>query len=124
MRDFRQLEVWHKSHALALETYRDTARFPRDEQYGLTSQLRRSCASVPANIAEGCGRDSTRDFARFLTLALGSASETEYHFLLAADLGYLARESYEHLDMRIKEIKRMLTGLIRRIRSDDKNSES
>ena len=79
MRDFRKLSVWEKSHQLTLGVYRATAGFPQREMYGLTSQLRRSCASIPANISEGSGRDGEKDFARYLTIASGSASETEYH---------------------------------------------
>lgn len=119
MRDFRKLDVWAKAHALTLVVYQLTARFPKHELYSLTSQLRRSAASVGANIAEGCGRGSERDFARFLTMALGSASETEYHLLLACDLGYLPADDYPGLDARIKEVKRMLTGLQRKLAPQD-----
>lgn len=116
MRDFRKLDVWHKSHAVTLDVYRVTTEFPKHEVYGLTSQLRRSAASVSANIAEGCGRNGDRDFARFLDLALGSASETEYHLLLAKDLEYLSLDRFTNLEGRVAEIKRMLTGLLRRLR--------
>lgn len=115
MRDFKKLSVWQKSHALTLSVYRATAPFPRHAVYGLTSQLRRSTASIPANIAEGCGRSSEKDFARFLTLALGSASESEYHILLAFDLGYLKKNSYEKLTAAVQEVKRMLAGFLRRL---------
>lgn len=121
MRDFKKLDVWTKAHALTLLVYQTTARFPKHELYSLTSQLRRSAASVGANIAEGCGRESERDFARFLTLALGSASETEYHLLLACDLGYLPSDDYSGLDARIKEVKRMLTGLQRKLAPQDRD---
>ena len=89
MRDFRDLQVWQKAHRLVLEVYAATRSFPTDERYGLTAQVRRSAASVPTNIAEGCGRDGERDLARFISIAAGSASETEYHLLLARDLEYL-----------------------------------
>jgi four helix bundle protein len=89
MKNFRELKVWGKSHQLTLAVYKATTTFPREEEYGLTSQLRRACASVPANIAEGCGRGSEADFARFLQIAMGSASELEYHLLLARDLNLL-----------------------------------
>ena len=108
MRDFRDLLVWQKAHGLTLDVYRASSSFPSDERFGLTSQLRRSAASVPANIAEGCGRDGERELARFIAIAAGSASETEYHLLLARDLGYLPRESHADLDRRINEIKKML----------------
>ena len=89
MKDFRNLKVWEKSHQLALAVYKATSTFPRHELYGLTSQIRRACASIPANIAEGCGRSGDAELARFLQIAMGSASELEYHLLLARDLGFL-----------------------------------
>jgi four helix bundle protein len=115
---FRQLKVWEKSHQLTLATYRLTQAFPRDEKYGISSQLRRSAASISANIAEGCGRRGKRDFARFLTIALGSASEFEYHLLLAFDLGLVEGDEYQLLDAKVTEAKRMLTGFIRKLMSD------
>ena len=87
MQDFRNLSVWRLAHELTLAAYRETSRFPSSEQFGLTSQMRRSAASIATNIAEGCGRGSDADFGRFLQIALGSASELEYQLLLAADLG-------------------------------------
>ena len=116
MRDFRSLKVWEKSHSLAVAVYKKTATFPRSELYGLTSQIRRACTSIPANIAEGCGRGGHADFARFLQIAMGSASELEYHLLLARDLGLLASEDFDALSARTTETKRMLASLIRRIR--------
>ncbi len=89
MKDFRHLKVWQKSHELTLAVYKATSLFPPDELYGLRSQIRRSCASIPANIAEGCGRNADGDFARFLQIAMGSASELEYHLLLVRDLNLL-----------------------------------
>lgn len=79
MRDFRELKVWEKSHQLTLAIYKITAIFPREELYGLTIQIRRASASIPANIAEGCGRNGVAELARFLHIAMGSASELEYH---------------------------------------------
>lgn len=102
MQDFRRLGVWKVSHELTLGAYRGTGSFPSEERFGLTSQLRRSCASIPANIAEGCGRSSGGDFARFLSIAAGSASETEYHLSLAADLGYLAADVHETLEAQVQ----------------------
>ncbi len=87
MRDFRQLMVWEKSHQLTLEIYQATGAFPREELYGLTSQIRRAAASIPANIAEGCGKDTETELARYMQISMGSASELEYHLLLAHDLG-------------------------------------
>ena len=83
MKDFRQLKVWEKSHQLALAIYKVTKEFPKEELYGLTSQIRRASMSIPTNIAEGCGRNTDADFARFLQMAMGSASETEYQLILA-----------------------------------------
>jgi four helix bundle protein len=117
MRDFRKFEVWMKSHDLTLEVYALTNEFPHSEQYGLTSQLRRAAASVPANLAEGCGRESDGDFRRFVEIAGGSACEVEYHLLLAKDLGLLELEVHRKLDLRINEIKKMLGALARRLRT-------
>src|SRR5207249_2202504 len=104
MRDFRELKVWEKTHDLTLAVYKATASFPRDERYGLTSQIRRSCASIAANIAEGCGRSGEAELARFLQIALGSASELEYHLLLTRDLAFLDRNDYEHLVSEVTEV--------------------
>ncbi|MFP4345254.1 MAG: four helix bundle protein [Anaerolineales bacterium] len=117
MKDFRQLHVWEKGHRLVLEIYRVTQAFPREELYGLISQMRRSAASIPTNIAEGCGRRTDPDFARFLQFAMGSASELEYQLLLARDLGFLNDERYQLLTEDVEEVKRMLTGLLKRLRA-------
>jgi S23 ribosomal protein. len=117
MQGFRRLNVWQKAHELTLEVYRATARFPKEELYALTSQLKRAAASVAANIAEGCGRGSDPEFARFLMISMGSASELEYHLLLARDLKYLTQEDYQNLDGRVTEVKRMLASLIQKTRS-------
>jgi four helix bundle protein len=119
MRNFRSLKVWQKSHQLSLAVYKITQSFPQEEIYGLISQLRRAASSVPANIAEGCGCNGNREFARFLEIALRSASETEYHLLLSQDLNYLNRKAYEELNNQVTETKRMLTRLIQRLTSDD-----
>lgn len=118
MKDFRELKVWEKSHQLVLAVYKATRPFPKEELYGLTSQLRRSCASVPANIAEGCGRGSDAELARFLQIAMGSASELEYHLLLAYDLGLLTQSGYEALVREATEVKRMLTAFIQKLTAD------
>jgi four helix bundle protein len=115
MKDFRSLNVWQRSHSLVLDVYRVKMSFPSDEAFGLRSQLRRSAASVPANIAEGCGRGADADFARFVQIALGSASETEYHLLLAKDLGYIEMSNHEDLSNDVREVKKMLTGLRSRL---------
>ena len=118
MQDFRNLKVWQKAHSLTLDVYRSTRKFPEDERYGLTSQLRRSCASVPANLAEGCARASDIDFARFVNNAAGSASESDYHLLLARDLEYFTESEYLPLFDHISEVKRMLNSFERTLRCD------
>jgi four helix bundle protein len=112
MKDFRELLVWEKAHRLTLDVYRVTQRFPREELYGLTSQLRRSCASIAANLAEGCCRATDADFARFVQTSMGSASETDYHLLLARDLGYVEPTEYQNLLGSVTEVKRMLAALL------------
>lgn len=116
MRNFKELKVWQKSHQFVIDVYHSTKRFPSEERLGLISQLRRSAASVPANIAEGCGREGYRELARFLSIAAGSASETEYHLLFACDLGFLDRNAYIEQDRKINEIKRMLNSLIQKLK--------
>jgi len=118
MKDFRSLTVWHKAHELTLLIYCETKRFPKEELYGLTSQIRRAASSIPANIAEGCGKASNADFARYLQTAFGSATECEYHLLLANDLQILESESYNKLESRLLEVKRMLASLIVKVRSE------
>jgi four helix bundle protein len=118
MKNFRDLQVWEKAHLFTLEVYRVTKGFPREELYGLTSQLRRAAASIPANIAEGCGKASGPDFAKFLQIAFGSACECEYHILLAKDLNILGMTEHGGLEANIVEVKRMLASLISKVRSD------
>ncbi len=120
MQPFRKLVVWQKAHQLTLDLYRHTAKFPSDERYGLTSQIRRSAVSICANLAEGCGRHTRREFARFACIAVGSASELEYHLLLAADLGIMNSECYSPVEKAVVEVKRMLAGLIRKLMTDDR----
>lgn len=116
MRDFHELNVWRKAHQFSLEIYRQTQDFPSEERFGLTSQLRRAAVSVASNIAEGCGRDGERDFARFLSIAAGFASEVEYQLLLSRDLRYMPNEHHIQLDIQINEIKRMLNSFIQKLR--------
>jgi four helix bundle protein len=122
MKDFRSLQVWNKAHALTLNCYKAMSDFPKSEMYGLTSQIRRSAASVGANIAEGCGKRGNGDFQRFLGIATGSASEVEYHFLLARDLGFLDADQYRSLAAAVVEIKRMLASLIIKVERDRRAS--
>lgn len=118
MKDFHELKVWQKAHQLTLAVYQITATLPREELYGLTTQLRRSCSSIPANLAEGCGRNGDAEFARFCSIAGGSASELEYHLLLARDLKLIKPKDYEELTQRTTEVKRMLTALIQKLNAD------
>jgi four helix bundle protein len=118
MKDFMTLNVWKKGHKLTLAVYKATASFPREELYGLTSQIRRSCSSIPANIAEGCGRNGDTELARFLSIAMGSASELEYHLLLARDLNFLETTEYRELTGEVTEVKRMLTSFIKKLKAD------
>ncbi len=120
MKDFNRLKVWEASHQLTLEIYKATGEFPKEEQYGLTSQLRRACASIPTNIAEGCGRDGNAEFSRFLQIAMGSSSETEYLLLLANELGYINQDQHRRLQEEITSVKRMLTSLIQKVNADRK----
>jgi four helix bundle protein len=115
---FRDLKVWEKAHQLTLQVYKATAPFPKEEMYGLTSQIRRAAASIPANIAEGCGRSSDAELGRFLQIAMGSASELEYHLLLARDLLLLAEKDYGQLNLEVTEVKRMLASFIQKLNAD------
>jgi four helix bundle protein len=117
VKDFRKLQVWEKSHQLVLAIYRATVAFPQTELYGLTSQIRRASASIPANIAEGCGRDGDAELSRFFQIAMGSASEMEYHLLLAHDLGFLGDGDFKQLAPKVIEVKQMLAAFIKTLRS-------
>jgi four helix bundle protein len=118
MKAFRELKVWEKSHELTLAVYHATKAFPKQEMYALTSQIRRASASIPANIAEGCGRNGDAELARFLLIAMGSASELEYHLLLARDLKYLEGSDYERVASDVCEVKRMLASFIQKLSAD------
>jgi len=116
VRDFRELKVWERGHRLTLSIYEATGRFPRSEIYGLRGQLRRCSASIPANIAEGCGRSGAAELGRFMLISMGSASELEYYLLLARDLDYLDSQRYRNLSQRTQETKRMLSTFITKLR--------
>ncbi len=118
MKNFRDIKAWQKSHELTLAVYRATQNFPKDELYGLTSQLRRASSSIPANIAEGCGRGGDAELRQFLQIAMGSASELEYHLLLVHDLHYLETLKYQALDDQVTEVKRMLASFIQKLKAD------
>ena len=105
MRDFKKYDIWKLSHQFTLMIYSISSSFPKDETYNLVSQIRRSTLSIPTNIAEGCGRNSDKEFNQFLNIALGSATETEYLILLAKDLNYLNEVNYLLLDQQINTIK-------------------
>jgi len=120
MKDFRKLTVWQEAHEIALRIYQLTQQFPPSEIYGLSSQLRRASSSIPANIAEGCGCDGDREFARFAQIAFRSASETEYHIILARDLGYMKSAEYEDINKQVTKVKQMLSNLLRKLKADSR----
>lgn len=115
MKDFRQLKVWENAHEMTLVLYRLTAGFPKHELFGLTGQIRRCASSIPANIAEGCGRMGNTELHRFLQISCGSASELEYHLLLAKDLGYIQPTDYLSAHENLLILKRMLVALTRKV---------
>lgn len=115
MKGFRSLKVWELSHQIALDIYNITVTFPREEMFGLISQIRRSSISIPTNISEGCGRGSGSDFRRFLYIAFGSACELEYLLLISYELKYLLIKDYDQLISQLIETKKMLSGLIKKL---------
>jgi four helix bundle protein len=112
MRNYRDLQVWKKAHDLTLELYRVSQRFPKEEIYGITGQLRRAAVSIGANVAEGCGRRTRGELARFVRIALGSASELDYHLLLSHDLGFMAADEFTHASSALTEVRKMLTSFL------------
>jgi four helix bundle protein len=116
MGDYKKLDVWQAAHALACEIYQSTQAFPKTETYGLTSQLRRSAASVAANLAEGSGRNGDPEFSRYVRISLGSAAELEYHLLLSRDIGLLEDSIHRQLSAEAKRIQGMLAGLLKALR--------
>ncbi len=117
MQDFRNLTVWSRAHKFTLEIYRVSKAFPREEVFGLKSQIRRAASSIPTNLAEGSGR-TQGEFAKFVQIALGSACEVEYQLLLCRDLKYLEPNQYGAASTELVEIKRMLTALLKRVQND------
>jgi four helix bundle protein len=117
MKDYKKLIVWQKAHQNVLEVYRLTKDFPKEEQFGLTSQLRRSILSVANNIVEGCGKYTDKDFANFLQQALGSCQESEYLLMLSSELGYLKKTQFDSTSQQVGEVKAMLISLIKKIRN-------
>jgi four helix bundle protein len=117
MQNYKDLKVWEKAHSFTLLVYECTKLFPKEELYSLTNQLRRAASSMPANIAEGCGKNSNPELAHYLNIALGSANESEYFLILSKDLLYLNDEIFQTLFKLINEVKGMLIALINKVRS-------
>lgn len=117
MQDFKNIDVWKKSHLLVKDIYRAAKSFPSSEVYGITSQLRRAAVSIPTNIAEGAAKGSNPDFGRFLQIAFGSASEVEYLILLAFELNFLKEDEYEQLNNDTVEVEKMLSGFIKKLKA-------
>ncbi len=120
MKNFRDLKVWTKAHQLALNIYHVSKSFPKEEQFGITSQIRRAALSIPTNIAEGCGRGSDSDFARFIQIAFGSASEVEYQIFFCRELHFIQENIYSTLSNDVIEIKKSLTALLKKLRADSR----
>ncbi|MEZ5346632.1 MAG: four helix bundle protein [Pyrinomonadaceae bacterium] len=118
MKDFRKLRVWRDSHNLTLKIYKISKNFPNNELFSLTSQMRRSSASIATNIAEGCGRDGDRELARFLQIAMGSSYELDYQLMLSRDLGYVNPSTYVEINDSIDKVKRQLALFLKRLRSE------
>jgi len=110
MGEYRKLRVWQNAHALTLSIYRESRHWPTDERLGLIAQIRRAASSIGCNLAEGCGRNSSAEVARFARIALGSANEVEYQLHLARDLGYMKEETANRLMSEIGDVRRMLSG--------------
>ena len=118
MQDFRNLKLWQKAHALTLSIYQASTRFPADERFGLTIQLRRAASAIPINIADGCGRSTDMEFWKSLSTAMGSANQLEYMLLLSRDLGFLSEETYSSCNADCTEVKRMIAGLIQSLHTE------
>jgi four helix bundle protein len=114
MSDYKKLKVWEDAHQFTIDIYNITKKFPNNEQYGMTSQIRRSSSSIPTNIVEGCGQLDNGNLIRFLGIAKGSAFETEYQLLLSKDLNYITNDEYKFLIAKIQSIICMLTGHARK----------
>lgn len=121
MKDFGTLKVWEKAHALTLAIYKSTEGFPKQEMYALTSQIQRAAVSIPANIAEGCGKDSDAELKRYFLISMGSSSELEYLLLLAHDLGYLPKSAFQSMTNDLVEIRKMLNAFIQKLKTSTKS---
>ena len=122
MRDFKSLSVWQKSHELTLSIYKSTSGFPKEELFGLVSQMRRSSSSISTNIAEGCGRTTQSQMAHFLNIALGSASELRYQILLSKDLEFISEQIFIEQSDQVVEVMKMLTSLYQQVNKSKTNS--
>ena len=122
MGDYKKLKVWQKSHRLAVAVYKATVGFPADERFGLTSQLRRAATSIPANLAEGCGRRTDKELDRYVRISLASATELEYHLMLARDVGCLEQATHDSLALAALEVQNMLSGLRRPLKLAGKHA--
>lgn len=117
MRDHTKLRAFQLADEVAVLVYRATKRFPKDEQYGMTSQMRRSAVSVPSNIVEGCARQSENDYLRFLDIAYGSLCELQYQVSLSARLGFLGSDDASVVKDKVTETSKVLSALVRSLRS-------
>ena len=117
MQDFTQLKVWQKSHNITINIYKLTAQMPSEEKFGLISQIRRASVSIESNLAEGCGRDSDKELARFVDISMGSSFELRCQLLIARDLGYINSKQYQTFESKIIEVNRMLGGLLKKLRA-------
>ena len=119
VRDYRELIVWQKAVEFVVAMYRETASFPKEEMYGLTSQMRRAAVSIPSNIAEGQARSTTRDFIHFLYISRGSLKESETQIIISRRLGYLNEQQEADLLGRADELSRLISGLVSSLRNKD-----
>ena len=115
MRNYKKYSVWELGHEITLDIYQLTNGFPKEELYGMTSQMRRAAYSIPSNIVEGCGRESDAELKRFLIISQGSASELEYFTILAHDLGYLNKEDFDPILDKVDKVRRSLNRLINKL---------
>ena len=122
MRNYKDLVVWEKAHKLTLAVYKETNVFPKEERFGLTSQVRRASSSIPSNLADGCGRRSDGEMGRFVQIAMGSGAELSYHLLLCRDLGILGTAEFSRLSADLVEVMKMLSALSGRVRGTPKAS--
>ena len=118
MRNYKNYTVWKEGHFLVLDIYKLTNNFPKEELFGITSQIRRAIVSVPTNIAEGCGRDSDKDFNRFLIISHGSATEVEYLLFLSYELNYITIDRYNKLNDKVVVLRKQLNKLITKIKAN------